>query len=137
MEAAALFPHSPILLQVCHDPVEVVLLSDAKLVAQFGHGDAGVLTHDLERLVSARPARAAAAPPAPVAARRASGGGGTGRAAGTTTARLIHSCKRFLRLLELQVLLVKRSKFLKSIIYLLALLGEEVSHPTLRGEVCI
>jgi len=47
------------------------------------------------------------------------------------------SGKRLLRLLELQILLMKRSKFLKSIIYLLALLGEEVGHSTLRGKVCI
>jgi hypothetical protein len=136
VEALSFLPHSAVVLQVRHDPVEVVLLRDAQLVAELGHGDPGVLADDGESLLTTCTAGTAAAaatvPTGPAAARGAAGG-----AARAAAARLLHPGERFLRLFELQIFIVERSKLLKSIIYLLALLREEVSHSTLRGKVCI
>src|SRR4051794_38148148 len=65
VEALSVLANRPVLLQVRHHAIEVVLLGDAELVAELRHGDAGVLANDRECLF---PASAAGAPPAPAAA---------------------------------------------------------------------
>src|SRR4051812_49593307 len=78
--APAFLADEPLLLEAGEHPIEVVLL-DAHLLGDLGDRDAGVVLHQLHRLLAAR---ARAARPAALAV--AGAGAGGGRAAGVATA---------------------------------------------------
>src|SRR4051794_31346494 len=96
VEPLAFLADRPVLLQVCHHPIEVVLLRDAQLIAELGDVDAGFLASARERLLAARPAGATgAAPPAVAAGSAGAAARASRRAAGAAPAWLVHARERF------------------------------------------